>query len=202
MKLKVISQIVFLFVLPVSLLYFEVVPFRYRYIVLGIVLICILSIIHKERWSAKELGIRKDNLLRSALPYALLTMLGIGVVIVSAGIMGKNPDITNLWNPYPLYLLSFIPACFVQEFAFRSFLLPQLKSAIKSLPTAIVVNAVLFSLIHLIYPELYALLPITFLGGIGFAIWYHRYPNLWLLTLSHVVLNFLMMLYGFFSIRQ
>jgi uncharacterized protein len=201
MKTKILTQIVLLFALPVTLLYFRIVSFQYRYVVLGLITIIVIALIVQERWTTKKLGIRIDNLPKVFLPYTVLTILGIIVILVVARYSCRTPAWTNLWGAYPLYLLSFIPACFVQEIVFRSFLLPKLKTVIVSLPAAIIINALLFSMIHIIYPELPILLPLTFIGGIGFAVWYHRYPNLWAVTTVHIILNFFTMLYGFFHTR-
>ena len=66
---------------------------------------------------------------------------------------------------------------------------------------AILANAALFSLLHVIYGEPLLVLPVTFVGGLGFALLYREYPNLWLATASHAVLNFIGVFCNYFIIR-
>lgn len=65
----------------------------------------------------------------------------------------------------------------------------------------ILLNASLFSLMHIIYLNSYFVRPVTFIAGIGFAWIYYKYENLILISASHTVLNFVGMILGFFVIR-
>ena len=69
----------------------------------------------------------------------------------------------------------------------------------RSATAVIVWNALLFAGLHIIYPDLAISLPLIFAGGLGFASLYYVYPNLFLVSASHVVLNFFALLYCFFS---
>jgi len=51
-------------------------------------------------------------------------------------------------------------------------------------------NAVLFSLMHIIYLKAYVTLPLTFIAGIGLAWIYYKYPNLILISIAHTILKF------------
>jgi membrane protease YdiL (CAAX protease family) len=54
--------------------------------------------------------------------------------------------------------------------------------------------------LHVIFPNPMIGLPIAFIGGIGFAVMYLRYPSLPLIILSHALINFFVVLYGFFVV--
>ncbi len=193
-----IVEITALFILPVLLIYTGVVPFAYRYIVLGVVTLAMLCVIYMEGWRLKQLGIRTDNLRSSLVPYAIFTLVGLIAIGIIAYFLGKQFRFDNLWRVYPAYLISVIPTCIIQEFGYRAILLSKLKLIFSSLLVAVLLDAVIFSLLHLPYPELRYLLPITFFGGIGFATMYSFYPNLIVISLAHLVLNFGIMLFSFF----
>jgi len=194
-----IVEILLLFVLPVLLIHFRIVHFRYRYVVLGVVTLIMLLVAIAEGWTFTQLGIRTDNLKTALLPYIFFTVAGISFVLIVSVIIGNKPKLTNFWTAYPLYLLSFIPACLIQEFGYRAILLPKLESIFTSIVMVIIIDALIFALLHVFYPDAPVLLFVTFIGGLGFAAIYYFYPNLILIFLSHTVLNFVMMLFSFFS---
>jgi membrane protease YdiL (CAAX protease family) len=196
-----IIEIIILFLLPVLLIYARVIPFKYRYWVLGAVLLLMVLVLRVEKWTLHDLGLRTDNFWQSLVPYFLFTGLGVTVIVVAAKLLGKKFFIKNLWHPFPYHLISVVPTCFIQELGYRAILLPKLGMIFASLAAVIIVGSLLFSLLHLPYSELNYLLPITFLGGVGFALMYIIYPNLILIFLSHLTLNFTMLLFSFFSQR-
>jgi membrane protease YdiL (CAAX protease family) len=76
-----------------------------------------------------------------------------------------------------------------------------LRKAFNNVPFVIFLNASLFALIHIIYINTDIVLPLTFIGGIGFAVMYYKYPNLVMISISHTILNFTAMILGFFVVR-
>ena len=54
--------------------------------------------------------------------------------------------------------------------------------------------------LHSIFPNPTIGLPIAFIGGLGFALMYMKYPSLLLIIISHSIINFFVVLYGFFVI--
>lgn len=187
-----------LFVLPILLLYFGIVPLKYRFVVLTIFFLALVVIIVKERWTPRQLGLRTDNLKDVLLPYGLFTVLGVLVLLGVARTIGRHT--VSRWWTYPHFLFLFLPISFSQEFAYRAFLMPQLLNVTSSVPVVCCVNAALFAFLHVIYPDLGIILPLAFAGGLGFAVMYHRYPNLFAISASHMVLNFVAVLHSFFSL--
>ena len=94
----------------------------------------------------------------------------------------------------------FLPSSFFQEFAFRSFLIPRLKIIFNNNYYVIFINAILFTLMHIIYFNLGIVIPLVFVAGIFLAWLYSKYPNLILISLVHSVLNITAVLLGFFII--
>lgn len=110
--------------------------------------------------------------------------------------MDKEPQ--QFWYRDMHLLFFFIPISIAQEFLYRSFLMRELSSLHLSFFSVILVNTFLFTFLHVIYGSLSFVLPMTFVAGIGFAWMFKKYPNFYLISLSHALLNFTAVLYTFF----
>ena len=195
-QIKTIAQIVTLFIIPAILIYFQIIPIQYRFYVLSGVSLIILFIVKVERWTLKELGMRMDNFKSCILPYFILTILAVAVTFLLAQVLDKSS--VNIFNSTH-FQYGFILVSFIQEFVFRSFLMPKLK-ILFSLPITVVIsNAFLFGLIHIIYPDSLIIFILSFLLGLGFATTYYFYPNLALATIAHSIINFVAVFYCFAS---
>ena len=195
-KIKTATQIGTLFVLPILLIYFGVIPIQYRFFVLLAVTLIVIFIVVSEKWSLQELGIRLDNVKKSALSYIVLTVFAIVATIVLARLLGNNtqPITGNIHFQYGFIILSFL-----QEFLFRSFLIPKLKLLTASPTLVIISNAALFGILHLIFPNTLVIFLLTALLGVGFAYVYYYRPNLILATIAHSIINFVAVFYCFAS---
>jgi len=186
-----------LFLGPVALLYYEIIPLRLRFWMGGAGCLLALAIVTYDRWPLRKLGVRLDNLRTALVPYALFTAAGVLGVVLLAHLTGRTPR-SHWWqDPFVRYHL--VPICILQELVFRGFLMPTLQDRCRSATAVIIWNALLFTGLHLIYPDFGISLPLIFAGGLGFAALYHAYPNLILVSASHAVLNFVALLYCFFS---
>lgn len=194
-KIRIILEIIFLFILPVLLLYFQIIPLRLRFIVLTSIFLIVVLITILERWSLIELGLRIDNLDKALIPYITTTAIGLIGIISLATFLGRHP-MDDWWTKAHFQYL-FIPISFTQEFVFRGFLIPRLRLLSSYAPFIIIFNSLLYAFPHIIYPLPALSLGTTFIGGLGFATIYYFYPNLVLLFISHSILNFLAVLYCF-----
>jgi membrane protease YdiL (CAAX protease family) len=191
------AQIFVIFVLPVILLYFKIVPVEWRMILLAFSSIFIYGIIRHEKWTHQDMGIHHDN-FKKALPfYLFFTIVGVAFLFLIDHQVNM-PDIDSRMFFLKTWLF-FIPISFFQEFAFRSFLMPRLKKIYNNNLLIIIINSILFCIIHVIYPNLGIGLPLTFVSGIFFAWLYFKYPNLVLVSMAHSVLNLVAVLLGFFG---
>lgn len=194
----VLLQILYLFVIPVILLYFDVVPTSLRALMLLGICAILFGIVRHEKWKSETIGIHSPN-HRWYVPYIIFTITGILMLLYVAHELGYVP--ASHWWDNPRFVLLFIPISILQEFAFRGFLVPSLKTIKMSRTMIVVVTTFLFMLIHIIYPPLQVALPVSFIGGLAFALMYEKYPNLFLASLAHAALNFVAVLYGFFVIK-
>jgi uncharacterized protein len=198
-KIKTVIQICILFVFPILLIYFGVIPVQYRFFVLLTITIIVTFIILSEKWSLQQLGVRRDNIKKSILPYAILTIVATVTTVVLARLLGNNtPSITN--NIHFQY--GFIVLSFLQEYLFRSFLIPKLKLLTSSPTLVIISNAILFGILHLIYPNTLVSILLTAILGVSFAYVYYYRPNLILATIAHSIINFIAVFYCFVSFGE
>lgn len=189
-------QIFLIFVIPVYLLYYEVVASNWRLFFLCLSALLIYGIVRHEKWSYRDLGLRSDNLIKSIIPYSIFTALSLIILFTIAYIFDIKYEKTT--EIIIKHLILFLPISFFQEFAFRSFLIPRLEMLLNKKYQIIFVNTVLFTLIHLIYPDLAIMIPVSFIGGIAFAWIYMKYPNILLISIAHGIINLTAVLLGFF----
>lgn len=196
-KIEVI-QIFFIFILPIVLLYLNIISKHARVFVLIFMCLCIYGIIRHDKWTKEMLGLPSQPFHKYLNQYAIAALVGLFVIIGYAYVLGNT--IQEKWWLVPHFWLIFIVVSFFQEFAYRSFLSVLLSRIIPNVQQQIFVNALLFTFLHVIYPNRLAMLPLAFVGGLFFAYLYKKYPNLILISLLHSVLNFTAVLYGFFVI--
>ena len=197
-KRLILTQIFLIFILPVFLIYFNILPVSWRMILLAVCSLVIYGIIMRENWTYENMGLHHHN-FKKALPFYLsFALLGI-LTLFFINHETNTPDIESKIFFIRTFAF-FIPISFFQEFAFRSFLIPRLKAIYKNNLFVVFINAILFALIHIIYPNWGIGLPLAFFSGIFFAWLYIKYPNLVLVSLTHIILNITAVLLGFFVI--
>jgi membrane protease YdiL (CAAX protease family) len=134
-----------------------------------------------------EFGIRTDTIKQSLLPYMiLLAVLCFG--ILAATQIFTKPLLNAYTILYPLFWFS-IPLSIVQEIIFRGYGIYKLKTIFKSPVTVIILNSILFASFHLLVPERLIIAPLSFFVGLAFATVYYYYPNLFLVSIVHVIVN-------------
>lgn len=191
-------QILYLYLIPILLLYYKVIPSEFRIETLVFFSLIIYGIAKFEKWTNEDFGIQKDW-KKYFKYYFIFTIIGVLILFLIKS-LNIHPPFLNWWKNIK-FLLLFIPLSVIQELIFRGVLMHMLKRAFASPIFIIILNAILFALIHIIYLNAYVTLPLTFVAGIGFAWIYHKYPNLILISISHTILNFTAMIFGFFILK-
>lgn len=192
-------EIVYLFIVPVVLIYVDIIPHSWRLLVLLGVLILIWGIIRYQHWTKAQLGLANPFRFKAIVSWSIFTIVGVVAIIFFA----KQFDFTPLnllnWSESYRLILFFIPISVLQEIAYRAFLTERLKEFSFSLFHRTLLNAVLFALLHIIYPYAAITLPVAFVGGFIFSLIYERHPDLVLACIAHCFLNFTAVLFGIFS---
>ncbi|MBI4449854.1 CPBP family intramembrane metalloprotease [Candidatus Uhrbacteria bacterium] len=183
-----IGFILALFVLPFALVWGGVVPVelrRWLYVVAGI---ATFAIARRQHWSLRELGFRWDNARAAALPYAILAIVGATTIVAIA--LGTGRVVRAQWwlTPHFAYGL-LIPVSAAQELFYRALLIPLLARVHPNHTFIVLINATLFAFLHVIFPDPAIVLPLSFVGGIAFTALWLRWPNLWLASAVHIILN-------------
>lgn len=191
-------QILYLYLIPIMLLFYKVIPNNFRVLTLVFVAFLMFGITHYEKWNIKDFGIQNDW-KKYFLPYLIFTIFGVILLLAVEEIEIGTPMLN--WWKNAHFLLLFIPLSVLQEIIFRGVLMNMLRRVFTNMWFIIILNASVFSLMHIIYLHAYFTLPLTFVAGIGFAWMYYKYPNLVLISISHTILNFMGMVLGFFIIR-
>lgn len=194
METRIIFEILFIFILPVILTYFKIVPLKFRLWLFFFLVFLVGFLSYLEGLTLKELGIRVDNLNDGVLPYTLLTLVGVALIVLAAKRLRKTSH--PRWWMKPHFQFMFILLSVTQEFMYRGYLMPKLEFIIPSAFFVIFVNSLIFMFLHIIYPNKATNLLLTFIGGLAFAAIYYYYPNLFLISISHSILNFFAVLYG------
>jgi membrane protease YdiL (CAAX protease family) len=189
------AQIVLIYVLPIVLFYYRILPQDLRMIVLGVMCLLIYGIMQKEHLDLSHIGLTVP-IKKYFKPYFLWTFLAALFIVGYSVVFDFSPQASWWINPHFWFIFALVS--FFQEFAYRGFLPILLKRITKSPLIEIFLNALLFTLLHVLFPHLFIALPLAFLGGLFFSMLYHFYPDLILVSISHAVLNFLAVMFGFF----
>jgi membrane protease YdiL (CAAX protease family) len=184
----ILFEIFVVLVLPVILWGLKVIPFKFRWEAFTIGCLIAIGILFKDHAGLHELGIRTDNISHALWPYVIFTFFcSLGLMAV-AKFQHKNFSFQYKGLIKILFLI--LLASFGQEFIYRSFIFFKLENLTESFGLIIFVNALLFSLPHLIHEDYKSAVILSFLGGLLLATMYYNFPNLILISLSHAVLLF------------
>jgi membrane protease YdiL (CAAX protease family) len=194
----VLVQVFYLFIVPVLLLYFKIIPGQLRLLFLFIIAMLLLGIIYKAKWTFADIGIKK-HWGKEWMQYSIFTLCGILFLFWLSTVVPHEPFLE--WWENRRFLLLFIPISVMQEVLFRGILMKMLLEAVKSVEVAIFINATVFCVLHIMYVHATFVLPLTFIGGVAFAWMYTKYKNLVLISISHTIFNFVAMILGFFVLR-
>lgn len=134
----------------------------------------------------KEYGFRIDNITEALVPYILLLMLFVPLLLIFK--FWEDSLLSLYRSMYPVFYLSILGSI-LQEILFRGWLMYKLRKIFNSPFKVIFISASLFALMHLFIPLQHIFIPISFIIGVGFATVYYYYPNIYLASLVHVIIN-------------
>jgi len=93
----------------------------------------------------------------------------------------------------------FIPISIAQQFMYQSVLLQKLLQEFSPF-LAVAICALCFGYMHTVFPRRWRNFILAALGGTLFSCLFYFYPNFLLAALSHMVLNFAAVYFGFFTL--
>lgn len=132
-----------------------------------------------ETW--REFGLRLDNLGAAGWRVGCFTLAAAAAMIVAA-MVHKRP----VWRPELAVMLPLYPLWgLVQQFIFQGILHRALLVLLPNRTAALVVNSLAFGLVHVSDPRVAGL---TAAAGAVWSWFYQRWPNIWVLGVSHGIL--------------
>jgi membrane protease YdiL (CAAX protease family) len=183
--------------LPMLLVVWGVVPFDWHIPVMMSVMLVIFYFVSKDKLTRQDLGMVMPSNYKDYIIYLIAILIGLVGILFFAYKLGYTP-MPN-WQNHPTFLYLFIPISVLQEFAYRSVLTKELDYIFDEPVQIILTNAGIFAILHIMYPDALAVLPLTFIGGIFLSTLWHIKPNFYLISFAHIVFNFTAVLYGFFD---
>ena len=186
--------LIVLLILPLFFLYSDLPHLYLKGVLLTAIFLFIVYLAVHDKFSAKNLGLRTDNFQAATIPYFIFTLAGVNTCLILVKVLKKSP--LPHWWTYSHLQWAFLPISAAQEFVYRVYFQSRLQAIIKPV-WAILIMSVLYSVLHILWKDPLMIF-LTFLGGIGWGYLWYKYPNFYLLTLSHTVLNFIFILFGFF----
>ncbi len=143
------------------------------------------------------MGFTNDNFIHGLVPWGVATFF----MLACAGIAATFLKHRHAEDPFrdPHFLFLFIPISIVQQFMYQSVLLQKLLQGIGPW-FAIAICALCFGYMHTVFPRPGRNFVLATLGGALFSSLFYLYPNFLLASLSHMVLNFITVYLGFFTL--
>jgi len=175
------------FYTPVTLIWLDVIPFRYRFFLAFIVMALTIPYILKRGFNWSELGFRRDT-LKGSLKWNLgITPFFLLLLYIFNKVGWIELAQVRLWPVFLFfYILVLTP---VQEFFFRSILFAEMKKVrIRNPLPIIALSSLSYGFLHVIYQKP-AMLVATLLMGAVWGCIYYKYPNFWGVTISHALLG-------------
>ncbi len=170
--------------LPILIL-FGIIGFEYKFHVLCVGAIFVYIIMRLLGYANKDLGFTNSD-----FKIAIIDILPISITlsVVSILIWIFNLSKFTPTESFAFYIFYIFISCPAQEFLYRGALEAVLKTKNISSVYRMVITAVLYSFVHIIYKDLFTMIG-TFLIGL---LWYRSYCktyNIWGVSLSHVILG-------------
>ena len=190
---KVIIIVFLTYILPVLLVFLEIIPFSWRFYVLILAAIMVVAIAYLYRFSPVELGFTNNNSEKSLQAIALPTLIFTGLMFIYYLTHGSRLD--NSAYQWLFYLFFVAISSPIQEFLYRGFLFAIFKRAKFTTWVQIILSTLLYSFVHLIYRDIPTLV-FTFIIGIIWGWNYAKFGNLYSVIISHSLLGAIAILVG------
>ncbi|MBW4614103.1 MAG: CPBP family intramembrane metalloprotease [Desmonostoc vinosum HA7617-LM4] len=190
---KVMLIVILAYILPVLLIYLNLIPFQARFYLLVLAAVAIFAIARLYRFSLVELGFTKQRLGTALKAIALPTLAS--ALLMFTYYMMQGPRIDNSAYKWIFYLFFVGVSSPVQEFLYRGFLFSIFSRVKLKIWFKIILSAILYSSVHLIYRDLPTLIS-TFIIGIFWGYHYVKYRNLYSVIISHSLLGAIAIFFG------
>jgi membrane protease YdiL (CAAX protease family) len=181
------------YIIPVLLLFFKVLPYDSRYIMLVILTAIMLVYCFFKKIRLKELGFGTTYLKGSLIWNGCCSAIAIiGMVVFYKLNLIRKPEAPD-YNWFFIYYI--FVSCPCQEFLYRSLIYAELTRRGLSDKYFIVISSLSYAFLHVFYHD-WITVVVTLISGIVWGYIYKKYPCFWGVALSHAVSGVLSMLVG------
>lgn len=181
-----LSFILLIYILIPILILFNEYLFKIKFYLLTGISLLVYLLMKLFRILNKDLGISKDNLLKSIKRNVLLVIISVIVIVVFKllNIDKYNPTET-IW----FYLFYILISCPIQEFLYRG-IFGYFEKVFNKKYIWIILSSLCYSFVHIIYKDVLTCF-LTFIIGVIWYLIYRKDYNLVGVSLSHMVLGIL-----------
>ncbi len=171
---------------PVLLLFFNVIDYRFRYVLLFTFTFILFGYTYLRKYSLRDLGFRIDNFRKDILINSIFSLIIVLALIISYKLgLIRNPTIPD-WKLFFIFYV-FISSP-LQEFLFRSLVFHELKLFGFGDLGQIIISTINFSLMHIIYHDWLTYLAALF-AGLCLGLIYWRTKSIYGVSFSHAVIG-------------
>lgn len=193
--IRAAALIVLFYILPPLAILTNIIPYQYRFPLLMAITPIMLMVKPDRNTSWEDVGITFKRLWQSILVIAPITILLVIPMVILAA-TSNTPRIDNSSLPLVFYIFYIFISCPFQEFGYRGYLFRLMQKLSFGKWSRVVVGALLYSFVHIIYRDIWTLV-FTLIAGILWNIHYEKFRNLASVTLSHIILGTATILLGF-----
>ena len=196
-KIYVIIEVLLIFFLPVLVYRLGWLPIGTRLYALEIFAATVVVLTITYHIKLQAIGFRLDTFLpaiKLLLP-GTLTMMAVLFLFYKFNLISDY--FINDWWKNSFFIYYFFIGAPSQEFGYRGYLLHRLQSITSRRWALIILNAVLFAWLHILFQDPYVLIG-TFIFGLYLTWVYLKQPNIYASSIAHGLVGATGIILGFF----
>ena len=184
-KLLLILILLIYLLVPILILYNSYL-FKIKFYILTIIGVIIFILMKVFNIKNKDLGINKNNILKSIKRSLLLIIVSIIIIIIFKLL---HIDKYNSNESIFFYIFYILISCPIQEFLYRG-VFGYFEKVYNNKYLWLIISSLLYSFIHIIYKDILTCI-LTFIIGIIWYILYRKDYNLVGVSISHIIIGIL-----------
>ncbi len=197
-KLQYIFEILVIFIgLPI-LMYYNAIPLPRLLVLLSVFILTLIISINQKYLTKSSFNLRVAD--KKYIIFSSLAYLGTFCLLVAYLHFFRADLLFNIIRHKPkliFLIIVFYPlvSAFPQEVIYRTFFIKRYKSLFNTKWQMLLVNTLLFSFLHIIYDNWYAII-LTLVGGFIMTYNYYRNKSLMLVTIEHSIFGLIVFISG------
>lgn len=179
---------IFLFgILPILVVFLLGINFESSHLIIIPYVLVVLArfgyLLHLKKISFREAGF-------VSLKNGYKWYLAVTVIFITGLYFYRNFIVLPPWLAESDPILVLIIHALVQEIIFRSYLLQKIRLVIPNEFLVAIFCGILFSFFHIVMIEPFVVMVLTFFAGTIWSYIFLKFPNIYLVTMSHFLVNF------------